>query len=731
MPDFATVIVSALSAICFYLFLPGILINLWLCRGRIFAFSEAFFWGWLFLVSSVCVLIPFASSTKILASLVSIIILLFAVCCFIVWLRQAVLGEMFKRFYYSIRAISSSHVALFIITLLLFTSFVSTHNLGFDDTFHLSYLLQSVHNTPFHTFIPLSKYLAVQLANYPFFGAVLGIIASGTDGSVIFVYYTTGFFVLFFFIVTCYNSIESRCSNRFQSFSIISLIFFFLIFIGWDNYFNFCIYPLQQAKLLFLTGLSFILLYFFLDSSFTSQLFLGFSLCTAAVLHHANLIILYVLLVILVFFVIIVTRRYPRRIWLLLAVPILSLSAGLYPGKGFVRFDYQPLSRISKTQEKVDKPVAIPRNFQAKTHTQKNTEEKKLEKEDVGTKIKKIIKYFHKLRLRLKRVLTLEMLFIPIIILTSPLLFQTTVLNYVSLLFSSIAVFYLCVTTIPRQALISLYYSSPFWMVYDIYSSRNVFISQHRYLSDPYTALYLKLTLNLESCALDPVSEVLFFSPLFKPGTEKLAASLKKFSPSDKTVLNLRYWGLSSLSRVPQKVGRYSSSGAQLNIKGDRQDLFNSVGFFSEMKSLIRQRIKGGLFISEIPVRSETDSVCDISKYLVDERSDFSFYNDAAVVRIRDLQPEAEQRLTVRFHGDWLRYFPLPSKTVIPEPALLSGNHVSRKWDPGLSGKSTYGVSSKEPVKESFLLFRISGQGFISGLGFIKSVALESAVSTE
>ena len=722
MLELVTTLNASLFSIIFFVFLPGVCVSLILRNKGAIEFSEAFFLGWVFLVIVCSFVIPFTSSTHALSNIIALINGCFLFCCLIYWIKQAELASIVQALLNSIKAISLIHIGVFFVTLFLFISFVGTHNLGFDDTSNLNYLLGSAKGTPYHTFIQLNRFYQIELANYPFFGTILGVVSNNFGSNVVFVYYLTGLCILVSFVLLCLNRLWSS-KSAIRNISGILMVLMVLIFFSWDNYFNFCVYPLQEAKLLFITGLIYIFGQLSGKIRDKTDLFFGVSLCSAGTLHHLNLLVCYIPLIAVLSIYIVL--KYNLKELRILLIPILLFCFGALPDKGFVNV-YSDETIVKEDQEAI---VVQPQKQQnlAKNTVQDIAIDKGSPTSSLKDDLRVFVKYFHKLRLRIMRVLTPDLLLIPAIILAAPYLFKIATANYLIFIISFGGLLFSYFSTVPRQALISFYYSSPFLMVYDIYKSKNVFNSRNRYYSDPFTALFLKLTLNIDSKSLDPVSEVLFFSPLFKNGAEKFAvAKMHDVSYSDKVVHNVRYWGLPSLQRSEEDSVMLRTSGnARLELRGNRKDMLQIRRFFYEIFPFLSEKIRGGLIVKSLPDSNLDVDYTDISAYINDELNSSRIYNDSVIIKISDLPANQGQDFSITFHGDWLRYYPLPSTTDISEPELMKGNHPSRKWDSKLLGRSTYRVSDENPIEEAFLLFRVSGHGFIGGLGLIKGVALD------
>ena len=175
------------------------------------------------------------------------------------------------------------------ITILGAFLFVVTHNIGFDDIAHLQYLADIKDETIFPVFIEVRESWSV--ARYPLFGLLVKGITLDFAGGGFFGYYFFGLFVLVFFLAKVYDVVLEAKPNS-KAGSAAYLISLCILIIGsFDNYLNFGLYPLQQAKLIFLTGIVY-LVAFVRDRDSKVLLFLGGTLIAVSFIYHFNMLLL-------------------------------------------------------------------------------------------------------------------------------------------------------------------------------------------------------------------------------------------------------------------------------------------------------------------------------------------------------------------------------------------------------------------------------------------------------
>ncbi len=521
----------SLLVVIFQVTVPGVALCLLVSKRAIWTLVDAFFLGLLWNAFISLLVVPFFYNTadvSFTVRIVSVLLVTFTMSLFIFGRKQG-----YKSVLHSVleNSVSKYHFWLSTGAIGIAGLFVFTHNLGFDDVAHLKYLNEAVAGDPY----PVFRLLVGdwEAARYPLFGLILGQLGQGFSASSLFLYYLIGFSVLTAFILKIYEILLAGRLTGKQAFAFTLLVAAMLMVFSFDNYFNFGIYPLQQAKLLFILGV----VYLFIGwGKLCNKLyfFIGTGLIGYAIVYHLNLLLLYISVIPLIL-LFIYFRTSNKKNWLIYSImffiPLfISTPSLLSSDHGFLKHKIEVEAPPSiSTGPKVI--VKKPSQFEA-----------------LLLKAKKLLLWVKEGRYRSKyiaRVFSLEIFMIPLLLILVLQVGFFSQFGLIVVVVSSLVIAQQLFSTIPKQFVASAFKSGTSWMLYDIARSGvSLKQSSSRVLTDPYTAFYLKLFGKKNIEVLDSMAEILSFSPEISDIGLSYTASRWDQGKNDQFLLNGRFWGL-------------------------------------------------------------------------------------------------------------------------------------------------------------------------------------------
>ena len=414
--------------------------------------------------------------------------------------------------------------------------FILSHNLGFDDIAHLHYLSKIKGEVLFPVFVEVREGWFV--GRYPLFGLTIGMLSEGIPGGGFYTYYFIGVATLIFLLAKIYDLVRVRSGSTRTASAFYLLAVTILIAASFDNYLNFGLYPLQQAKILFLFGSIFLIAFLF-DRQHLFNLILSGGLLAGSIAYHFNLFLLAPVVIIAGMCVLIIERKRSRSLKalaLILVIPLMISTLALRSESGFVRFEEPVREAVEQIEvAKPPEPSAL---------------------ELIWMRLKSIAKWIsdgHYRDFYIARVYSLEMLLIPVVILGGSYLRATPVLYPAGLLLFLIAFGVQAGARLPTQLASMLLQGGP-WMVamdfwrsgIDVNRSKNSFL-----YTDAYTALVLSGLGVSNVVGLDSKIANQIFSPLISEPSPAVRNSFESFaSASDVSLLmNARYWGMGVLKK--------------------------------------------------------------------------------------------------------------------------------------------------------------------------------------
>lgn len=558
----------------------------------------------------------------------------------IISLFQLVSERQSGRYWRSEVASTFSRFPIFlsVITVLGASLFVVTHNIGFDDIAHLKYLADIKDETIFPVFIEIREGWSV--ARYPMFGLLVKGITLDFDGGGFFGYYFFGLGVLVFFLAKVYEVVLEAKPNS-KSGSAAYLISLGILIIGsFDNYFNFGLYPLQQAKLIFLTGIVY-LVAFARDRDSKVLLFLGGALIATSLIYHFNMLLLAPLALMLGGGFLFMERKNRRGLLALVMVmiiPVLTATMALRSDGGFVRY-YEPVKEVVVEVDTVKPPK--PALF-----------------ERVWIRVVNLALWFkdgHYKDFYFARVYSSEIVLIPFAVLGTIALGSVSILYPISIMFFALTFTFQIVTRVPVQAVSALIKSGPWVIAADFWRSDIALKKEQKiYSTDAYTALVLNGLGYSNIVGLDSQKASQIFSPLFgEPDINaRNAVTTIGVTGNSSLLINSRYWG----SRVLDKFGIEDPiSVPEIDQSLDR---FINDGHKREMKSVVMSIVPIVREIVNSPLVEVSGG--QISHYWdkplrleIAETPDILYYRDSAIITIPNLLPEKIYLLDVRGVGDF------------------------------------------------------------------------------
>lgn len=414
--------------------------------------------------------------------------------------------------------------------------FVLTHNLGFDDIAHLKYLSDVEGNTFFPVFIEVREEWSV--ARYPMFGLMHKTLGLGIPAAGFFMYYMLGAVIFIGFLATCYDKVLTRCGSTKWATSVYLVVLAVLAVGSFDNYLNFGLYPVQQAKLLFLTGLIH-LLSFRQKRDGVLIIFLGGALLAVSLIYHFNMVLLAPIAILVGVIVTLSQRKNPRALSVIVSIMIIPVMVGmlaLKPDGSFIRYEKKiEMEIVSGEQVEVAEPTFI---------------------EEIRLRLVGLVSWFrdgHYRDFYIARVYSSELVLVPSTVLVGLLLGPIPLAYPLSIGIFLVALG-LQAVKLPYQIASGLLQSGPWFIVIDFLRAddRSEMEAAPVVWTDEYTALVLRGMgmQNIEALAHRTAS--LVFSPLV--GFHAYRSPMGHdgdISEQDRgwLALNSRYWGVGSLKK--------------------------------------------------------------------------------------------------------------------------------------------------------------------------------------
>jgi len=516
----------------------------------------------------------------------------------------------------------------------MLAAFVLTHNLGFDDIAHLKYLSDINEGTFFPVFIEVREEWSV--ARYPLFGLMVKTLGFGLPGADFFLYYVLGSLIFIVFLATCYEKIFDHSYGTKRATTVYLLVLAISIAASFDNYLNFGLYPVQQAKLLFLTGLVH-LVAFWRGREDALILFLGGALLALSLIYHFNMMLLVPVVIALGVFITLSQRKNPRALSAIAIVMIIPIMIGALAMKkegGFIHHQPKIVQDISGEAEVKIPELSVFEKYRRKL---------------IG--LVGWIKDGHYRDYYFARVYSAELILVPGVVFAG--------LSAISIPFSfpaSITVFLILLSLqavkLPHQIASGLLQSGPWFIAIDFAraEAKSELKKTPVLWTDEYTALVLRgmglrnvqgLTHKLATLVFSPLVGVhAYRDPIWRDTPEIVDGSF---------LLNSRYWGVGSSRKFghinPTPIPDITRGLNELVLEGrryhtrelTRQGLDFLSGLFFTPLIEIPVRIGGGK--SEIPVLSGTKQVF--------------FFRDVALINYGQVKAGSQFRMSVEGKGDF------------------------------------------------------------------------------
>jgi hypothetical protein len=614
--------------------------------------------------------------------------------------------------------------------LVLVAVHVATHSIGYDESAHFDYLDMVQSNAPFEKHHTIGG--AVKIARYPLFGIAVVGMGSWYPAGLFCTYYAMGFLILLGLVLKMFQwSAGSRLDWAGQS-ALISLILLFLAFGGHDSYLNFGLYPLQQAKLIYLVGLGYCLKGIGPETG-TAGFWLGFVLLVLSVFYHPNLALLaaptLMLLVPLAVWHRRKTKGFLRTLFICLAgLPLILAPAAIGIRSGICDFGPASAAGSGPPQQLHDQQPTPPApDEQTVTIPPENGGNQtsapagKVDIEAAGTHVEKNgishLTWIQRSKFRLMRVFNPEPLLFLLFIVAAPRLVAIRWVAVPVLATTAILIATLTTANVCRQALSATTYSGVFWMVRDIGGAASSLIPGRTYWSDPYTALYLRILHRLDARPLPLKEEIVAFTPLFRRGAEYWAAEMVGAREADQLVVNVRFWGdgvakrfdkgAAGLAAVQQAISRFGFDGSPYYLK---KAILGWVAYYRSRLSFPVAVVAFG------PKPAAAQSMASESSLVAGSTQ--KIYRDAALMRVDDIQAGEVLRFNFQYDGDGM---------VIRGHSSLD---LLRDFKPLVTYDSRYKndaivIQAIVPQDTFYLMFRVIGSGNFGGLGTMNAIELD------
>ncbi|MDC1098244.1 hypothetical protein OAT46_07280, partial [Gammaproteobacteria bacterium] len=492
-----------------------------------------------------------------------------------------------------------------------------------------------------------------------------------------------------------------------------------LIIGSFDNYLNFGLYPLQQAKLIFLTGIIY-LIAFLGNRDSKVLLFLGGALIVTSLIYHFNMLLLSPVALALgagFFFMERKDQRGLLALAMVVVIPLLTAPMAFRSDGGFVRH-YEPVKEVA-VEVDIVKPPESPLV------------------ERVWIKVISLALWFkdgHYKDFYIARVYSSEIVLIPLVVFGMVALGFASILYLVSIMFFALAFSFQTVTKVPKQAFSALLQSGPWLIAADFWRSDiPIKREQNIYSTDAYTALVLNSLGYSNIVGLDSKQASQIFSPLIgEPNINAGDAVAGTAGYSSSSILiNSRYWGHGALEKfgiddrvlapkVDTSLSRFLNNGQKRGLKSMTASLMPT------LREIVNSPLVevSGQQISHYwnkPLRLE-----------ISETPNVSYYRDSTVITIPNMLADKNYLLEITGLGDFFevmikkegdhffRNLPVVEREsryrqiLGDEEILVRVDHEAKK------------ISVISNVQLSNVQFFVTlDTGHLSGLGEIKEVKIE------
>ena len=697
---------NTIAIIVAQLIIPGYLV------GRVFAgkytltLSDAFFVGWVINVIAAMACLPFADQTQELAFYVRLFVIIISLSSLVVLGYRLDTSLRDQSIFVSLKRRLLSHkLIIFVVSAVLYLLFVVTHNIGFDDTAHLHYISDVQSGSPFPLYISLVENW--EAARYPAFGLINGVLGSGIAGSGLFLYYFLGGGLLCFFLVKVFELIEAQKKNKWMAFGGATVVCLVLSVCGLDNFFNMGSYPLNGGKLLYLSGVLYILISWRISKQFF-KFILGFSLIVVSFLHHLNLLLLFFPTLPLVLLFTFIYKRSLKS-WLLLCCSIAVLGALILPGiisseNGILHYTKEVVvqTKVVKKKVIVEKPSAFQVFY--------------LKVKRLGTWIKDgryKNKYF-------KRAFSLDLLLIPCTVIFFASTTLPNVVLYFVVLLVTLGILAQPLRVIPPQLVVATFRSGTSFMLFDLMRMKGKTGNNDHIVTDKYTALYLKMfgIANVET--LHTFHELLLFSPIFPSRTRELVAREVGVGKKKTDILKGRDWG--------EKTGqRWLPEEKSLEEFNQQVNAFTINTTLGRLQKIIKAGVavlKDHVLIPSLFVRNTNqESSQNLYNILSSKNTgdNVILWRDIAIVPLSALGKGQHFRLKIDFEGENTDIVSQVTPVSLESPLAISD--VKKK-------KHVKDVVVKKDTSRMYLIVQ-SDLGHFNGLGKMHSVKKYPADSDE
>lgn len=518
-----------------------------------FRYGERFFTGLLAIYILAVVVNPITERTRLLSLTVWSILVAFNLSVWIYFFKRdrwewSALATTLTQYWYKRWRIVVASVAVALITF----SLVGTHNLGFDDTAHIDYLDKVFEDGVFQEFQNHFKDEVGnwKLARYPGFGLLVGTVGCLIPGGSFFVYYILGFLILVNFLILLIGLARERSMAWVHVYLLMCISILVLFAGGYDNFFNYGFYPLNQGKLLIMAGV-FCLIFNCPpgQSILWHRMVLGAGLLGFGAFQHLNLIFLYAAsaggVAIYLFF-----RGSKKEFFMTVAAiaffPSIIAMTALLP-ESFVVWE-KKTAVANGTLEKRRNDVRIPKEPTVKKQiVQMENRHLAVPRNGLIEKSMGMLKglqrerYRNAIRTYLSRSLSFELL---LLIAAFALALRFRPPKRVALAATIVVALGVILSTgliSARQAIACIYRPGSAWMVWDLAAVPK----DGMLLTDRYTELYGRAIYGLDVNNLPVLEETALIYPFLKTENKKILLSslLTKYG-SSAVLLNGRYWGL-------------------------------------------------------------------------------------------------------------------------------------------------------------------------------------------
>lgn len=680
------------------LLLPGYVLCLILQRRAV---ADIFFFGFLVNASLVVVLSVFFADTDFVAQCTRVaVVFITAGGGLLVFRRRAV--EAAQTF--EIIPIRRYLALIGSIVAILLGVHVVTHNVGFDDIAHLDYLLE----IPAGDRFPVFRSIVGDWygARYPYYGLVIGTLGTGLSGGILISYYVLGGLVFVFFLLKIFEVISTYQRGYRAAVATLFLVSIILLVGGIDSYFNFGLYPLQQAKLFFMIGLIYIVAHPQKRATQTDYI-VGTCLVSLGIFYHLNLFLLIpAYLVVLAIVIVVRTHGWKEKLvysMIPFILPVLVAVATVNPDNRFIRYEEPPAVESSASGEVLPKPTFFDR---------------------LSEKLESLAGWIKKGRYRdeyITRAYSNEIVLVPALVLVATSV-AGGVLGWLwipSCLVFGWALGSQSISTLPKQLVSAYFKSGPAFVVFDLARSAIDIdgVDKKSIVTDPYTKIMLRSLgyQQINSTEL-PITPYLF-SPLVR--SDGIGYGLKRAGlPEESTMIfNSRLWGPKAAARFEGRaLGMAYPFDAAVEGLIEKQRIQEVMHIARAFKSLANQFFKLKLVVRQ---SSSAGYPEEMGPPFIKFTEVASVYRDTALVNLGTL--EANRIKVVRVYGT--------GDGIVIDRSILSGEHITIKKfhmadSINPSAPKGIGIIASSRVNIPYLFFTLN-TGHLGSLGAIDSVSIQ------